>query len=184
MRPNSCLERLPLGPPSWAEKPSRQPVPGTASWGPGTDGASELRSDGKLKHAPTHETQAPRMAKLQGRASLALDGRRPVLRVHFGEFPTHFVGLRLHALDLNQPALADSRAIGRRLLPCPRMVYQLGPEWEDPALGWFRRMDPATALHQEVTVRPPRDAQPQAIPRTIHIFTFEGGRTQPHKPDR
>jgi hypothetical protein len=105
-----------------------------------------------------------------------------VLRVHFGEFPTHFVGLRLHALDLNQPALADSRAIGRRLLPCPRMVYQLGPEWEDPALGWFRRMDPATALHQEVTVGPSRDAQPQAIPRTIHIFTFEGGRTQPHKP--
>src|ERR1035438_7163802 len=109
---------------------------------------------------------------------------RPVLRVHLGKFPPHLLGLRLHVLDLNQPAFADPRTIGRRFLPCPRMVYQLGPEWEDPALGRFRRMDPATALDQEVTVRPPRYAQPHAIPRPVHIFALEGGRSHPHKGGR
>src|ERR1035441_3842591 len=87
----------------------------------------------------------------------------PVLRVHLGKFPPHLLGLRLHALDLNQPAFADSRTIGRRFLPCPRMA-------------------PATALDQEVTVRPPRYAQPHAIPRPVHIFALEGGRSHPQKP--
>src|ERR1035441_1807409 len=107
---------------------------------------------------------------------------RPALRVHVGELLAHLVGLRLNALDLNQPAFADSGTPGRRFLPGSRMVYQLGPEREDPALGWFRRMDAATALDQEVTVGPPGDAEAQAIARPVDILTLESGRGHAHKP--
>jgi hypothetical protein len=43
-------------------------------------------------------------------------------------------------------------------------------------------MDAAAAIDQEVTVRPPGDAQAQAIARPVHIFTLEGGRGHTHKP--
>src|ERR1035437_2429395 len=105
-----------------------------------------------------------------------------LLPVQFGMLLPHFLGLCLHALDLDQRPLADSRAIAGRFRPGSRAVHQLGPEWENPALGRLRRVDPAAAILQEVAVRAARHPQPHTVARPVHILTLECGRTYPHEP--
>ena len=88
----------------------------------------------------------------------------------------------LRALDLNQRALADPRAIVSRLRPLPRTVHQLGPEWENPALGRLRRMNPAAPIVQEVAVRSARHAEPHTVGRPVNILALESGRSHPDEP--
>ena len=106
-------------------------------------------------------------------------GHVALLPVQFGMLLPHLLRLCPRAFDLNQRALADPRTIPGRLRPCPRVIHQFGPEWENPALGRLRRMDPATALDQEVTVRAPRHAQPHTVARAVYVFTLERFRTHP-----
>src|ERR1022692_3274567 len=106
------------------------------------------------------------------------------LPVQFGMLLPHRLCLFPRAFDLDQRALADSRTILGRLRPCPRVVHQLGPEWENPALGRLRRMDPAAAIVQKVAVRAPRHAQPHTVARAVYILTLESSRTHPGEPGR
>src|ERR1017187_7859990 len=106
------------------------------------------------------------------------------LPVQFGMLLPHRLCLFPRAFDLDQRALADSRTILGRLRPCPRVVHQLEPEWENPALGRLRRMDPAAAIVQKGAVRAPRHAQPHTVARAVYILTLESSRTHPGEPGR
>src|SRR5450759_2322938 len=107
-----------------------------------------------------------------------------LLPVQFGMLLPHLLGLCLHALDLDQRPLADSRAIAGRFRPGARAVHQLGPEWEYPALGRLGRMDPAAAIVEEVTVRAARHPQPHTVAGSVHILTLECGGAHPHELGR
>src|SRR2546423_4452630 len=85
----------------------------------------------------------------------------------------HFPRLLLDRSDANQRAFPDAWTILRRLQPLPPVRYQLRPEWEDPALGWFRGMNRAAFTAQEMAVLSPRNPQSDLVSCPVDVLPFK-----------
>jgi hypothetical protein len=96
----------------------------------------------------------------------------------------HLVSLPPRILNLDQRSFANSRTVLGRFRPSARVVHQLGPEWENPALGRLRRMNPAAAILQEVAMPAARHPESHTVGGSVYILTLESSRRHPYKLGR